>query len=69
MELVTWKYCIEAANQCSARMNCTDCCMVNCVGTPTWAGIAVFAGLAIFITVMVYIANRFWSDVGTPDDL
>ena len=59
MELVTWKYCIEAANECSARMNCTNCCAVNCLATPTWAGVGAFIGIVLIITIISYICQKY----------
>lgn len=56
---VSWENCIEANRLCNLRTcpETMNCCVTNCIGTPTIKGIILVIGIAVIVTLILFILN------------
>ena len=63
---VSWEHCIEANRLCNLE-NCPDtmnCCVTNCVGSPTILGLAVAFGFMLVTLTIVYGTSYYFRKKG-----
>ena len=58
---VSWENCIEANRLCNLRTcpETMNCCVTNCIGTPTIKGIILVIIISIIITFILFVLNYY----------
>jgi len=60
-KFVSWENCIEANRLCNLRTcpETMNCCVTNCIGTPTIKGIILVTAIGIIVTLVLFILNYY----------